>query len=375
MMMLIILQFFTDPKFVGKFFDENEKYSVKAYDKEKGKWVESEFYFKDLKDFVNVNISLTPEQAEKLYNNILIDFENYEILCKDEIIKEELSKLKSLYTETKRDYQFTSYSSTTRMPNIIGQCVNEINKSLVGMLVEIESNYKNMDAALTSWQALEEEESKKVEAIEDAPTNPSSSVTNSNSSPSSGVVSGSVPSGSQPSSQSKPNPTPTPSTKPTPEPTPSPKPSTGNEPQSKPSPSSKPSMGENTPSEPNENNEPPRIGEDNPNYDIKNDFPKYDELISDEYREVYDSGEDYKIVIHHRGEEIIGVEHYYEFVDENTAQNKYDAIVAKYMYVDNSEKVIIDNNHIKVLFSNKMYEGQTFSEFNKNYDQYQKVIK
>ena len=88
------------------------------------------------------NVTMTDDEIYQIELEAANSFANYEILCKDEIIKEELSKLKSLYVGTNANSQFTSYGSTTRMPNIIGQCVNEINKRLAGMLVDIEKNYK-----------------------------------------------------------------------------------------------------------------------------------------------------------------------------------------------------------------------------------------
>ena len=102
-------------------------------------------------------------------------------------------------------------------------------------------------------------------------------------------------------------------------------------------------------------------------YDIKKDFPKWEEIYTDENRLVYESEEGYKVVIHHNEEEITGVEHYYDFKTEANAEANYDKVINKYVNEDYADVVIRNGQYIKMVYKEESYSGMTLSKFKERF--------
>lgn len=107
-------------------------------------------------------------------------------------------------------------------------------------------------------------------------------------------------------------------------------------------------------------------------------FPEYADLKTDEDSLVFESNEGYKLVVHNDGENVTGVEHYYEFDDMEQASSKIDEI--KNAYINNKyfKGIIQDGNKIKVIFDNRVYENLTLQGIDELYnglDHYIKINK
>lgn len=108
------------------------------------------------------------------------------------------------------------------------------------------------------------------------------------------------------------------------------------------------------------------------NKEEQEEYPKYDELYSDDTKVVYeykdDTGKQYKIVIHKdENNKVIGIEHYYEYKTNEEANSAL--ITLKEEYKDNEffDEILIDNNHIKITFKEDMYKDITIESLKEKY--------
>lgn len=135
--------------------------------------------------------------------------------------------------------------------------------------------------------------------------------------------------------------------------------------QNKPTTNSKP-HNTNTPSDGNNN-----TNKTNP----LEQFPEYKEVYSDENKIVYDYNNEYRIIVHKEGNEIIGIEHYYKFDSETAATNALNSLKLEYSNNANMENIVQKGQYVKVIFKEEMYENLTIPEIRKQYSQLSEIIK
>ena len=106
-----------------------------------------------------------------------------------------------------------------------------------------------------------------------------------------------------------------------------------------------------------------------------NDFPDYKEVYSDESRIVYDYKDEYRIIIHKDGDEIIGIEHYYKFDNENLADQALSVLADKYKFDNNIENIIQKGNYVKVVFKEDVYSNMTLADIKNKYKDLNEIFR
>jgi len=104
-------------------------------------------------------------------------------------------------------------------------------------------------------------------------------------------------------------------------------------------------------------------------------FPEYNEVYSDETKIVYDYNNEYRIIVHKDGDEIIGIEHYYKFGSETEATNALNSLKLEYNDNINMENIVQKGQYVKVIFKEEMYENLTIPEIRKQYSQLSEIVK
>ena len=88
-------------------------------------------------------------------------------------------------------------------------------------------------------------------------------------------------------------------------------------------------------------------------------WPDYDNLASDEDRLVYNCDDEFKLIVHTDGDEVTGLEHMFKFASEDEALEGLEKIKQDYKDVDNVDKIILNDNLIKVLFNKLAFKDLT----------------
>ena len=85
-------------------------------------------------------------------------------------------------------------------------------------------------------------------------------------------------------------------------------------------------------------------------------------LYTDEDKLVYDNNGIYKIVYYYSGEEITGLEHYYEYKDEKEAETKYNEDMKKYKDNISIKEITRSGKYVVYTMAGEEYEGTTVKE-------------
>ena len=88
-------------------------------------------------------------------------------------------------------------------------------------------------------------------------------------------------------------------------------------------------------------------------------WPDYDTLVSDEDKLVYNCDDEFKLIVHTDGDEVTGLEHMFKFASEDEALGGLEKIKQDYKDVDNVDKIILNDNLIKVLFNKLAFKDLT----------------
>lgn len=86
------------------------------------------------------------------------------------------------------------------------------------------------------------------------------------------------------------------------------------------------------------------------------------DLYTDEEKLVYKVGDLYKLVFYFDGEEITGLEHYYQYKDEAEADKKYKEDIEKYKNNIQIKKITKSGKFVVYTIAGSEYEGQTVKE-------------
>ena len=105
-----------------------------------------------------------------------------------------------------------------------------------------------------------------------------------------------------------------------------------------------------------------------------NDFPDYNDVVTNDNQLVYNVNNECKLIVKHDGENVNGVEFYYDFHDKATADNMYNQVLEKYQDISGFDKIVQYEGYLKVLFNEEYYGGQTVEAFKEVYSQYYNLV-
>ena len=105
---------------------------------------------------------------------------------------------------------------------------------------------------------------------------------------------------------------------------------------------------------------------------IKEEFLNYDELYSDTDKIVFQKDDEYKVVVHYSGDEILTLEYYYDYKTEEVAKEAIETLKTKFEGV---ESVVNDKQYVKVIFDEDVYKGLTLKEIKKMYGDLKELVK
>ena len=111
--------------------------------------------------------------------------------------------------------------------------------------------------------------------------------------------------------------------------------------------------------------------DDNKKVEKPKDVVKIEETIKNLYTDdeklVYKNGELYKLVFYFEGEEITGLEHYYEYKNEVEADSKYKEDIEAYKNNMQIKKITKSGNFVVYTIAGSEYEGKTVKEVKDSY--------
>lgn len=102
-------------------------------------------------------------------------------------------------------------------------------------------------------------------------------------------------------------------------------------------------------------------------------WPTYDELKTNDEHLVFDCDGEFKLVVYNKGEEVTGLEHYYKFDTADEAKEALDKIKANYKNVNTLDKILLNNNLVKVLFNKLAFMNLTVSDAQSMYSHLSQV--
>lgn len=101
----------------------------------------------------------------------------------------------------------------------------------------------------------------------------------------------------------------------------------------------------------------------------KNQIEKtIENLYTDDNKLVYDNGGIYKIVFYYnKDNEITGLEHYYEYKDEKTAEEQYNKDKEEFKNDASIKNISLSGKYVIYTFVGEQYEGKTVNEVKESY--------
>lgn len=110
------------------------------------------------------------------------------------------------------------------------------------------------------------------------------------------------------------------------------------------------------------------------NNSIEEQFIEYEKLYSTNDKVVYNYNDKYKIVIHHENGRITGVEHYYNYKNNEEAIKAIGQLNIDYKNVENFNKIIQKDNIVKIVFKEDMFKNISLEKFKENYKALEEVL-
>ncbi len=110
--------------------------------------------------------------------------------------------------------------------------------------------------------------------------------------------------------------------------------------------------------------------------EFKSEFLKYNQLYSDSEQSILvykNVEENYKIVIHYENDEILAIDHYYQFTTRQEAMNHMS--VLKEQYGTNCEDVLRETNTLKVVMDESSYKDLTLTKLIEEYEKSDEMVK
>ena len=90
-------------------------------------------------------------------------------------------------------------------------------------------------------------------------------------------------------------------------------------------------------------------------------------LYTDDTKLVYDNGGIYKLVFYYSNNEITGLEHYYEYKDENEASSQYEKDIESLENNASIKEISKSGKYVVYTLSSNEYEGKTVEDIKNIY--------
>lgn len=90
-------------------------------------------------------------------------------------------------------------------------------------------------------------------------------------------------------------------------------------------------------------------------------------LVSDDTKIVFNVQDVYYLIYYHNGNEITGLEHIYDYQDEETAKYVGAAIKTGYLEQEDVEKAEIKGTKLRIVYKKSAYEGETLESIKQTY--------
>lgn len=90
-------------------------------------------------------------------------------------------------------------------------------------------------------------------------------------------------------------------------------------------------------------------------------------LYTDDEKLVYDNSGIYKIVFYFENDEITGLEHYYEYEDEKSAEAQYNIDKENLKDDASIKNITLSGKYVVYTFVGEQYEGKTVQEIKDTY--------
>ncbi len=82
---------------------------------------------------------------------------------------------------------------------------------------------------------------------------------------------------------------------------------------------------------------------------------------------IYNYNNEYQIIIHRNGDVVTGIEHYYDFGTREAANNAITTLLQKYQQDNYFDKLIQQDQYIKITFKEELYKNLTVTELQQKY--------
>lgn len=109
--------------------------------------------------------------------------------------------------------------------------------------------------------------------------------------------------------------------------------------------------------------------------EFKSEFLKYNQLYSDSEQNILvykNVEENYKVVIHYEGDEILAIDHYYQFPTRQDAMDHMN--ILKEQYGTNCEDILRETNTLKVIMDESSYDDLTLTKLIEEYEKVDDMI-
>lgn len=349
-----------------------EGYIYQRYNKETKTWENinySDIATKEaLYNYYNIDTFTTRLKSLSTLNDITIESD-------DKILESYLNEIRNVIRNTnflQGDFSKQTYASTTKVPANINEIINNYFQITSSLLSKIANETTQFAKIASSYQSLDFNLSKEVDEI------PSDTLTENLSSinvkPSStlvsqlaGVQTGSIISQMTTSSSSQ-------NINKTPQ-----KETINNQSANDNSSSNSQQKPSQSQTKPHQNSNQTNNQQEEPSKNVETspleEFPKYEEIYSDDSKIVYNCDDEYKIIIHKDGEKIIGIEHYYDFKTKEQATSAIQTLTQEYSNNENFDKIIQKDQYIKILFKEESYQNMTITQIKEEFLDLEEVIK
>lgn len=106
--------------------------------------------------------------------------------------------------------------------------------------------------------------------------------------------------------------------------------------------------------------------------EIKEKLLEYDELYSDENKLVYNSEDEYKVVVHYKDDKVLTLEYYFDFETESKANTSIELLKKEFPDIEN---VVQEGRYVKAIFKEDLYKDLTLKEIKEEFKDLEELVK
>lgn len=322
-----------------------EGYTYSVY--RDGKWVQIDVSeidtFEKLNEFFGNDVSLsgTTSINERKFAK-LSSLENFILKSDEDILTAKLNEIRGVIRNTaflKGNYSATEIQSTTRMPSEISSVVAKTFNTSANLLEKIAKETESFAQAAESIKAVDLNLQNAAQDLQNGATSAAAITT---AAAATGAISQTPQ--NQPSQQTAPN---LQNSAPTQQ---------G---------ATNPQQYYSAPQQQAPSTNQPETNHEKPQRELTNsekEFPKFEEIYSDDNRVVYSFNDNCKIIIYKENDKVIGIEHYYDFGSKENLDKSINTIMNNYIGYEGLDKITQCDRYVKVIFNENAYKNMTVSQ-------------